>query len=383
MAKQTDHQLKGFSIAVEGGTGGEILLTVSGHIGMGDFDHFISQIDKVMAEKTPSFLTVDLAMLRYIDSAGALSLVQMETRARSRSIPVAYKNMSRETKNMMALIDRRALVMPSIHGEKKTLHFFERVGDATIGFYHDLIAVMTFLGELLTAVAYCASHPRSVRWGDVLFYMRRAGSEALPIVGLLSLLIGLIMAFMSSLQLKQFGANLYVAALVSVAIVKELGPMMTAIIVAGRSGSAFAAEIGTMMVNEEVDALATMGFDPIRFLAIPKIIAAMIVVPLLTLYAMMFGIMGGLLVGVIGLDLTFYTYIQQTMKHIMMFDVVSSLVKSAVFAFLIAGIGCQRGFQVFGGAEAVGESTTSAVVSAIFLIVVTDSAFAIILHYAF
>jgi phospholipid/cholesterol/gamma-HCH transport system permease protein len=213
--------------------------------------------------------------------------------------------------------------------------------------------------------------------------MRKSGSEALPIVGLISLLIGLIMAFMSSLQLRMFGANLYVAALVSVAIVKELGPMMTAIIVAGRSGSAFAAEIGTMMVNEEVDALATMGFDPVRFLAVPKIIAAMIVVPLLTLYAMLFGIMGGLLVGVIGLDLTFYTYVQQTMKHIEMFDVVSSLVKSAVFAFLIAGIGCQRGFQVFGGAEAVGESTTSAVVSAIFLIVVTDSAFAIILHYAF
>jgi phospholipid/cholesterol/gamma-HCH transport system permease protein len=170
---------------------------------------------------------------------------------------------------------------------------------------------------------------------------------------------------------------------VGIAVVKELAPMMTAIIVAGRSGSAFAAEIGTMMVNEEVDALATMGFDPVQFLAIPKIVAAIIVVPLLTLYAMLFGIMGGLLVGIIGLDLTFYTYIQETMKSIEIFDVYSSLVKSIVFAFLIAGIGCQRGFQVFGGAESVGESTTSAVVSAIFLIIVADSAFAIVLHYAF
>ncbi len=383
MANQTVHQQNGFSIAVEGSGGGDIVLSVSGHISMGDFDHFISQTDKVIAEKTPSSLTVDLAMLRYIDSAGALSLVQLESRARSRSIPVTYKNMSRETKGMMELIDKQALTMPSIQSEKKTLHYFDRVGDAGLGIYYDFIAVMTFLGELLAAMTYCALHPQSVRWGDVLFYMRRSGSEALPIVGLISLLIGLIMAFMSSLQLKQFGANLYVASLVSVAIVKELGPMMTAIIVAGRSGSAYAAEIGTMMVNEEVDALTTMGFDPVRFLAVPKIIAAMVVVPLLTLYAMSFGIMGGLLVGVIGLDLTFYTYIQQTMKHIRMFDVVSSLVKSAVFAFLIAGIGCHRGFQVFGGAEAVGESTTSAVVSAIFLIVVTDSAFAIILHYAF
>ncbi|MCX5854002.1 MAG: MlaE family lipid ABC transporter permease subunit [Deltaproteobacteria bacterium] len=382
MGQTVNHQNK-FSIAVEDQGGGETHLSISGRIMMGDFDIFTAEIERILRQQSPSSLTVDLAMLQYIDSAGALSLVQLETRARGQSIPVTYKNMSRETRGMMELIDKQSLMTPSIYSEKKRLHLFDRVGNATISFYDDLIDVMTFLGELLAAMTYCTLHPRSIRWGDVLFYMRKSGSEALPIVGLISLLMGLIMAFMSSLQLKQFGANLYVAALVGIAIVKELGPMMTAIVVAGRSGSAFAAEIGTMMVNEEVDALTTMGFDPVRFLAIPKIIATVLVVPLLTLYAILFGIMGGLLVGVIGLDLTFYTYIQQTMKHIQMFDVISSLVKSAVFAFLIAGIGCQRGFQVFGGAEAVGESTTSAVVSAIFLIVVTDSAFAIILHYAF
>jgi phospholipid/cholesterol/gamma-HCH transport system permease protein len=375
--------LKQFDLITEGQAGEKLILSISGRIVMGDFDRFISETENILKEKSPSSLIVDLAMLRYIDSAGALSLVHLEDMARSRSLPITFANISREAEGMMALIDRKSLAMPAIHPEMTSARLFERVGDATISFYDDLIAVMTFLGELLAAMTYCAFHPRSIRWGDVLFYMRKSGSEALPIVGLISLLVGIIMAFMSSLQLKQFGANLYVAALVSVAIVKELGPMMTAIIVAGRSGSAFAAEIGTMMVNEEVDALATMGFDPVRFLAIPKIITAIFVVPLLTLYAMLFGITGGLLVGVIGLDLTFYTYIQETMKRIEMFDVISSLVKSAVFAFLIAGIGCQRGFQVFGGAEAVGEATTSAVVSAIFLIVVADSAFAIILHYAF
>jgi phospholipid/cholesterol/gamma-HCH transport system permease protein len=380
---RTANQQDRFALAFEGREGGDVLLSISGRIVMGDFDIFMSEIDKILKEKSPSSLTVDLAMLHYIDSAGALSLVQLENKSRSQSIPLTFKSVSRETRGMMELIDRQSLVIPSIHSGKTSSHFFDRVGDSAIHFYNDLIAVLTFLGELLTAMAYSALHPRSIRWGDVMYYMKKAGAEALPIVGLISLLIGLIMAFMSSLQLKQFGANLFVAALVGIAIVKELGPIMTAIIVAGRSGSAFAAEIGTMMVNEEVDALVTMGYDPARFLAIPKVIAAILVVPLLTLYAMLFGIMGGLLVGVIGLDLTFYTYIQQTMKHIKMFDVFSSLVKSAVFAFLIAGIGCQRGFQVFGGAEAVGESTTSAVVSAIFLIVVADSAFAIILHYAF
>jgi phospholipid/cholesterol/gamma-HCH transport system permease protein len=240
---------------------------------------------------------------------------------------------------------------------------------------------MAFVGDLVRALAWCLAHPRGVRWDEVRFYMKRAGADGLAIVALISLLLGLIMAFMSSLQLKQFGANIYVANLVTIAMVRELGPIMTAILVAGRSGSAFAAEIGTMVVNDEVNALVTMGFDPIRFLAVPKVLAAMIVVPILTVYADLFAILGGLVVGVTGLDLTVFTYIQQTKASIRIFDFGTSLVKAVVFAMLIAGIGCQRGFQVKGGAEGVGMSTTSAVVSAIFLIIVADSAFAIMLHY--
>jgi phospholipid/cholesterol/gamma-HCH transport system permease protein len=186
---------------------------------------------------------------------------------------------------------------------------------------------------------------------------------------------------MSSLQLKQFGANLYVASLVGFGMVRELGPIMTAVIIAGRSGSAFAAEIGTMIVNEEVDALVTMGFNPTRFLVLPKVLAAMLVVPLLTLYSDLFGILGGMVVGVLGFDLTAVTYMNQTIKSISIFDVVTSLIKAMVFAVLLAGIGCQRGFRVHGGAESVGIYTTSAVVAGLFLIIVADSLFAIILYY--
>jgi len=148
----------------------------------------------------------------------------------------------------------------------------------------------------VTTLLYSAAHPRSVRWDDVLHNMKQVGVDGFPIVTLISVLLGLIMAFMSSLQLKQFGANIYVASLVSIAMVKELGPIMTAILVAGRSGSAFAAEIGTMVVNDEVNALVTMGFDPLRFLVVPRIIAAVVVVPLLTLYADAFAILGSLVV---------------------------------------------------------------------------------------
>jgi phospholipid/cholesterol/gamma-HCH transport system permease protein len=186
---------------------------------------------------------------------------------------------------------------------------------------------------------------------------------------------------MTSLQLKQFGANIFIAPLVAVSMVRELGPIMTAILVAGRSGSAFAAEIGTMIVNEEVDALSTMGFRPVRFLAVPKVLAAMVVVPVLTVYAAIFGIMGGMIIGVVALDLTVHTYVNESIKALNTFGIVSSLVKSVVFAALIAGIGCQRGFKVRGGADAVGSATTSAVVTSIFLIIVVDSTFAVVLQY--
>ncbi|MGD8389607.1 MAG: ABC transporter permease, partial [Desulfobacteraceae bacterium] len=186
---------------------------------------------------------------------------------------------------------------------------------------------------------------------------------------------------MSSVQLKQFGADIYVASLVSVAMVRELGPVMTAIIVAGRSGSSFAAEIGTMKVSEEVDALFTMGFDPTRFLVVPKMIASAVMVPFLTLFADLFAILGGMMVGVLMLDLTPNAYLTETVRFLELRDLVWSFVKSASFALLIAWIGCLRGFQVRGGADSVGRATTSAVVSSLFLIILADSMFAVIRVY--
>ena len=162
---------------------------------------------------------------------------------------------------------------------------------------------------------------------------------------------------------------------------RELGPIMTCILISGRSGSAFAAEIGSMKIAEEVDALITMGFDTIRFMVIPKLLAAVIVVPILTLFSIIFAIAGGLVVGVTMLDLTVTAYLKQSISTLELFDLGYALFKSAVFALLIAGIGCFRGFQVHGGADAVGKSTTSAVVSGIFLIIVFDAIFSVILRY--
>lgn len=371
---------QGYTINQSGSPGREVTLSLAGRIALEDLHALRSELKAILQDPAPARLTVDLAGVTYLDSAGALVLLELQQEAQAGSVPCRLVHQTRKVSGIMELIDPEALVTPPLISDRPQSHL-EQIGGASLRMLNDVVQVLTFMGDLIFALISSLLHPRSVRWGDVAFYMKRAGVDGLPIVGLISVLLGLIIAFMSSLQLKQFGANIYVASLLAIAMVKELGPIMTAILVAGRSGSAFAAEIGTMMVNEEVDALVTMGFNPVRFLAVPKVLAAMLVVPLLTLYADFFGLLGGLIVGVTGLDLTVFTYITETQKSLDIFEIVTSLIKAGVFAVLIAGIGCQRGFQVRGGAEAVGAATTSAVVAAIFLIVVTDSAFALVLNY--
>jgi phospholipid/cholesterol/gamma-HCH transport system permease protein len=371
----------GMSLSVEGEKNGDITVSLRGRIGLNDFGQLLSEIKALFIESNPAKLSVDFSRVEYFDSSGALFLVQLEDEAASRSVPFTLVNVSAQQRQILSLVDREALRAKPLAPRERSLNLVEELGNAMIDILRDIYEVILFWGELVYEAAYSISHPGKVRWNDVVSYMKKVGVDGLPIVALISFLLGLIMAFMSALQLKQFGANIYVASLVAVAMVRELGPIITAIIVAGRSGSAFAAEIGTMRVNEEVDALITMGFNPTRFLAIPKLFASMFVVPILTGFSSIFAVLGGLIVGVVGLDLTIFTYVQQTMKAVDMFDVMSGLIKSVVFAAFIAAIGCQRGFKVRGGAEAVGDATTSSVVSAIFLIIVIDSTFAIILHY--
>lgn len=358
-----------------------LTLELRGRITLGNAEELLDRMSKSVAAADPSSVRIDLQGISQMDSAGVLSLLRLEDAVRRRDIPCNLLHLPEETERFMGLIDREALTRPPLRDEEAPEGLLERLGSASLKLLNDFTSAMSFLGDLVAALLRLFRHPGEVRWDDVLFYVRRVGAEGLPIVGLISVLIGLIIAFMSSLQLRQFGADVYVASLVAVAIVRELGPIMTAILVAGRSASAFAAEIGTMRVNDEVDALVTMGFDPVRFLVLPKLIATVAVLPLLTLYADLFGIVGGMIVGVGGLDLTAYTYLRESQRSVTVFYLSASLVKAAVFAFIIAWIGCQRGFQVRGGVKEVGAATTSAVVTAILLIVVMDSVFAVALHY--
>ncbi len=369
-----------FSLKIEAQPDGGRKVTLAGHLGLQEVQRF----ERAMQADLPELIGVrscwDLSGLEFADSAGALAILALMEKIKAQGGHCSLANVPPKVQGILDLIDIKALTQPAPVKEKKA-GFISLVGEEFLFFVQDMNKVITFLGEVIIDLAATCCNPRLVRWSDVILYMRRVGVEGLPIISLIALLLGLIIAFMSSLQLKQFGANIYVASLLAIAMVRELGPIMTAILVAGRSGSAFAAEIGTMKVNEEVDALIVMGLDPMQFLTLPKVIAALVVVPLLTIYADLLGIVGGLTVGVTLLDLTVFSYIQETKRILTVFDFTSSFVKSLFFAFLIAAIGCQRGFQVRGGAAAVGTATTSAVVASIFLIIVVDSVFAIVLTY--
>jgi phospholipid/cholesterol/gamma-HCH transport system permease protein len=370
-----------FKITAEGRKGEAVKLGITGQAGIDNLLAFRAQLEKSLSDLAPASLKIDLSGLEYIDSAAALALVELKKKSEADATPFEFVNASTKTKGVLGLIEPEEITQPPLRAEAGSRDFFTQVGRMTREIWQDVYNLHVFLGELLRALAYCFRHPGTIRWLDVFNYMVLVGADALPILGLMSIAIGSVLAFLSAMQLKLLGATSLVAALISVAVVQELGPFLTAILVSGRSGSAFAAEIGTMKVEEEVDALVAMGFDPIRFLAVPKVLAIIAVMPLLTLYSMLFAIFGGFLVGITLLDFTMYGYFYQTMKNITLFDVFASLVKSVIFALIVAGIGCQRGFQVRGGAEAVGAMTTSAVVTSLFIVVMVESIIAIVLYY--
>ena len=238
--------------------------------------------------------------------------------------------------------------------------------------------VVGFIGESLQAVANMCRGKAIYRRVDVTDALQHCGSAALPIVALISVLVGMILAFLGAVQLQMFGAQIYVADLVGVGMVREMGALMTGIIMAGRTGASFAARLGSMQVNEEVDALTTMGFSPMEFLVLPRMIAMVIMMPLLCIYANVLGILGGAIVGVGMLDLTPTQYYIQTVNAISLQAVASGLIKSVIFGAVVAIAGCMHGIRCGRSASAVGDATTRAVVSGIVAIIIWDCAITVV-----
>lgn len=369
----------GFEITEDGKDG--ITIALKGSLDASSSPGIIKRLVSILRKSAPGSLTVDMEKVNYLDDFGVLLLSELKRISSEGAGDYRLKNLGKEAKEILFLHHFPSMVKGLSQHPKQNEGAMVRLGNSVIRELANAKDMIFFIGSVIFSFFSIARRPRGLRLDDTLSFMHKTGVAALPIVGLISFLLGLIMAFMSSVQLQQFGANIYVASLVGLAMTRELGPIMTSIIVAGRSGSAFAAEIGTMKVSEEVDALFTMGFDPVVFLVAPRMIASVIVVPLLTLFSNIFAMAGGLVVGVSMLDLTASAYINQTVDTLTLFDIYWGVFKSGVFAIIISFIGCLRGFQVIGGPSSVGQATTSAVVSSIFMIIVIDSLFAVILRY--
>ncbi len=277
--------------------------------------------------------------------------------------------------NSITLLLKLATAVPAKTGDKheEQPSLLARIGLQTTAFVRGVPELLAFIGNATLAFANLLRGKARVRRSDLAVIIQATGPEALPIVSLISLLVGLIMAFVGAVQLRQFGAQIYVADMVGLAMTREMGAMMVAFVIAGRTGAAFAAQLGTMQVNEEIDALRTLAISPMEFMVLPRMLALMLVMPLLTLYANLMGIVGGTMVGVGMLDLALAEYVQQTRWAVGLPDFAIGLSKSIVFGILVAIAGCLRGMQCGRSSAAVGIATTSAVVTAIVMIVVADA----------
>lgn len=253
----------------------------------------------------------------------------------------------------------------------------ERIGRKSHAAIEQATALLAFAGESAWALAGWVAHPKRMRWRPILFNVRSAGFDALPIIGLLSFLLGVVVAYQGADQLRQYGANIFVADLVGLSMLREFAPLITAIIVAGRSGSAYAAQIGTMAVTEEIDAMRTLGIEPLELLVLPKIIALVIVLPLLTVFSDVLGVAGGMVMSQTQLGVGFAEFLDRMAKAVSITSYLVGICKAPVFAVIIGLVGCFQGFRTRGGADSVGLQTTRSVVQSTFLVIVADALFSI------
>ena len=358
---------------------GVVAIAIEGRLDSNTTGKIWRQATETVATAKARSVTVDASQIDYCDGSGIALFVHLRNLQRKAGGQLEIHGLRPEFQGLLEESDLGDLEQLESQRRPKT-NLAEDVGRAVVGFLEDTRSLIGFVGELVSALGTAAMHPKSVRWRDAVRVAESAGVNALPIIVLVSFLMGVIMAFQGAISLRRFGADVFVANLVGLAMLRELGPLMTAIILAGRSGSAFAAELGTMKVREEIDALKTMGLDPVRFLVVTRVIAAVVMTPLLTVFADLLGLIGGAVV-MRSFGIPLVTFYHQVQYQVTYGSFVGGLVKAFVFGILVAAIGCLRGLQTTTGASAVGESTTRAVVSGIVLIVITDGIFSVVFYY--
>jgi phospholipid/cholesterol/gamma-HCH transport system permease protein len=320
-------------------------------------------------------LVIDAAGVTAMDTSGAWLLHRTIRELEARGRAVRVRGLRPEFSELLKLVISRAPASSAPSAASSGV--LERIGRLAWDHFLSGFGLLGFLGESSVAFVRALANPRRIRWRAILYNVQTAGFEALPITGLLSFLLGIVIAYQGAEQLRRFGANIYIADLVGLSMVRELSPLITAIIVAGRSGSAYTAQIGTMMATEEIDALRTIGVAPMDQLVLPKMFALIVALPLLTVYTDAMGVLGGMIMARAKLDVSFLTFIDRFDYAVTARSYLLGVIKAPVFAAIIALVGCYQGFQVRGSAESVGRQTTVSVVQAIFLVILADALFSV------
>jgi phospholipid/cholesterol/gamma-HCH transport system permease protein len=323
---------------------------------------------------------LDLAGIERLDTAGAWLVLRTEHDLAARGNTVRLLNMRASFNPLFDQVRGHGAGAPLAHPippHHTLIGFVARIGEATVQLTRRGYSVLGFFGLVTITLAQLVRHPRRLRLTATIVQMEQTGLNATPIVGLLSFLIGVVFAYQGADQLRRFGAEIYTVNLLGIAILRELGVLLTAIIVAGRSGSAFTAQIGTMQVNEEIDALRTLGLDPVEVLVVPRVLGLMVTLPLLAIYAGFMGLLGGSLMSWASLGISIPTFLDQLHSAIGQWTFWVGVIKAPFFAAVIAMIGCYEGFNVARSADSVGRLTTQSVVESIFLVIVADAAFSI------
>ncbi|MEO0062501.1 MAG: putative phospholipid transporter permease protein MlaE [Pseudomonadota bacterium] len=350
-------------------SGGGTTIAITGPLlvsTIGKLDHALRLFDGPVQ-------TVDLSRVGVIDTVGAWTVSRFADERQAK-----VTGASEQATRLIQTV-RDAASSAAIQPDRAPLFLrvFGDVGDKVVGLGHGSIRVLSFLGAIIAAIGSTIVHPRRFRGKSLVRQMELVGVSSLGIIGLMSFLIGIVIAQQGSVQLAQFGAETLTVNLVGRITLRELGVLMTAIMVAGRSGSAFAAQIGTMKLTEEVDAMRTIGVSPVEALVLPRILAAVFMMPLLGFYSSVVGIIGGAVIGDLTLGIPFLTFLSRIQEVVPLHDLWVGLIKAPVFGLIVALAGCYQGLQVQGNAEEVGLKTTAAVVQAIFMVIVIDAFFAV------
>ena len=315
----------------------------------------------------------DVSAVSHFDSAGVLLFIEYFElfNKKTKVEVVGYTDNQKEMYDLLRESDQEMIVPPK-EG------FFENIGKNTLEVYHDIKDFITFMGHLFAAVFHTFIRPGDIRFKEMVYHIHQSGFNALIIIGLTSFLVGMVIAYQGSVQLAKFGADIFIVDTVGISITRELGPMITAIVIAGRSGSAYTAEIGAMKITEEISAMRTMGFDPYYFPVLPRVFALMISLPILIFFADVVGILGGMVASGTQLNISMVQFTDRLYEVLEVKHYLLGMLKGPVFAFIIAAIGCFRGFQVSDNTESIGLHTTASVVNAIFLVIAFDALFSVI-----